>query len=267
MIARDGIDLRTPSRSGGIGSEWRTGRERRGGGAPGVVRSLMIWRVEIGGFLPSPRRRSSVVRGRFGGTAGGFRPTEPLARARRPGDARVPPALTGCEPALVRMRAGPPRRKDAPFPGRPFSGRAMGIGFRLRIGQREMALRGIARAPRIEDPSVGNEDGGMPGRPGCRTGRRRSRRVRGGAEGAKPCARAAGGRSSVRQGRDGRGLARAGSPRSMRGAARARGRGLARGRRPAAPHPSAANPGRRTDAERRGRQRPPGRAARELDEE
>ena len=46
-------------------------------------------------FSPPPRRRSSVVRGRFEGVAGGFHPTELLARARRPGNAGVPPASIG----------------------------------------------------------------------------------------------------------------------------------------------------------------------------
>ena len=57
------------------------------GGAPGAVRNLSIWRVEIGGRDIPPRRRcSSVVRGRFERVAGGFHPTELLARARRPGN-------------------------------------------------------------------------------------------------------------------------------------------------------------------------------------
>ena len=63
-------------------------------------------------FSPPRRRRSSVVRVRFEGVAGGFHSTEPLARARRPGNAGVPPANGTARPPPI--NAGGTRA----FPGR-----------------------------------------------------------------------------------------------------------------------------------------------------
>ena len=51
-----------------------------------------------GARYPLPPRGRRSFRGlecRFEGHFGGFHPTEPPARARRPGNARVPPALIG----------------------------------------------------------------------------------------------------------------------------------------------------------------------------
>ena len=92
--------------------------------APGAVRKLLIWRGGERGskyLLPPRRRRSSVVRVRFEGVAGGFHPTELLAQERHPGNACVPPANGMARPPPIDAggtQAFPGRRsQDAPFPG------------------------------------------------------------------------------------------------------------------------------------------------------
>ena len=132
--------------------------------------------VEI--FLPPRRRRSSVVRVRFEGVAGGFHPTEPLARVRGPGngassrrgrparkeaaadqcgrDARVP--RTPCPRTFARGVPGENPTAHMPLPhGRmdsPPEIRAAVPGMTRRFAAM-WTVRGLRPGPSASRPSIG----------------------------------------------------------------------------------------------------------------
>ena len=95
------------------------------GGAPGAVRDLSIWRVEIGGArYPPPtetvffRGSGSVREGRRRISPHGAACAGPASWERRVFQTLVSRPQMGWRGRRRSMRAGRPRLEDAPFPGR-----------------------------------------------------------------------------------------------------------------------------------------------------